>query len=70
MTLAEYIDQTGETHEQLATKIGECSVSGLRKWLRGERIPQKEVMERIFVATDGKVRPDDFYDIPKEGVPA
>lgn len=61
MTLAEYIAETGETHEQLAHRIGECSVGGLRKWLRGDRIPQKDQMDRIVAATGGKVMPNDFY---------
>lgn len=62
MKLAEYIEETRETHEQLAARIGDCSVSGLRKWLRGERIPQKDQMGRIVAATDGKVMPNDFYE--------
>jgi hypothetical protein len=68
MTLAEYINETGETHEQLATRIGDCSVGGLRKWLRGDRIPQKEQMDRIFAATNGRVQANDFYGQSKREV--
>ena len=68
MTLFEYLMETGETHQQLADRIGDCSLGGLRKWLRGDRIPQKDQMARIVAATGGKVMPNDFYGYSSAGV--
>jgi len=65
MTLAEFVKATSIPLDELAAKIGDCSVSGLRKWINRERIPQKDQMERIVAATDGQVLPNDFYDLPK-----
>lgn len=61
MKLSDFIEQNGLTHEQMAERVGDCSVSGLRKWLRGERVPRPDQMRKIAEITDGLVSPNDFY---------
>lgn len=63
MKLAEFKKQKNLTDEALAGLIGDCTVSALRKWLAGDRIPRKDQMERIADVTDGSVLPNDFYGI-------
>jgi len=63
MKLADFKKQRNLTDEALAALIGECTVSALRKWLAGDRIPRKDQMERIAAVTDGQVLPNDFYSI-------
>ncbi len=36
----------------------------VRLWATGERIPRKNVMGGIVIATDGATQPNDFYDLP------
>lgn len=38
-----------------------CSVSGVRKWAAGERIPGRDAMPVIKKVTRGKVAADDFF---------
>tara|TARA_R100000152_G_C6779233_1_gene210664 strand:+ start:2759 stop:2995 length:237 start_codon:yes stop_codon:yes gene_type:complete len=35
----------------------------LAKWILGVRIPRKAEMEMIHSITDGKVQPNDFYNL-------
>ena len=63
MKLSDFKKQQGLSYEQLTTLIGDCSESAVIKWERGERVPQKDQMERIFRATNGAVTPNDFFDI-------
>lgn len=37
------------------------SLSAVSRIARGERFPTPETMRRIFLATDGKVKADDFF---------
>lgn len=63
MRLADFKKNRNLTDDGLAALIGDCTVSALRKWLAGDRIPRKDQMERIAVVTDGQVMPNDFYGI-------
>lgn len=71
MKLIDFKHTEGLTDEALAALIGDCSVSALRKWYSGDRIPRKDQMDRIARVTRGLVLPNDFYgihgaDIPQE----
>jgi transcriptional regulator with XRE-family HTH domain len=63
MKLSDFKKEQNLTDDALAAIIGDCSVSALRKWFSGERIPRKDQMERIAEVTAGKVLPNDFYDV-------
>lgn len=62
MTLADYLNQEGLTNAAFASeiKVNQSTVARLRN---GDIMPSKAVMVRIFFATKGKVRADDFYGL-------
>lgn len=68
MKLKEYIETSGDTVAQYADLIG-ISVRAVWRYMLPPhdpraQIPHRAVMRRIFIQTGGKVRPDDFYDLP------
>jgi hypothetical protein len=71
MKLARYMTDNSLSDDQMSSLIGDVSVSGLRKWLRDERMPRPEQMRRIFEVTDGAVTPNDFVlgESPVEASP-
>ena len=46
---------------KFAYKSG-LSISAVSRLVRGERFPTPESMRRISLATDGKVKANDFYE--------
>lgn len=60
MKLASYMADNHLTDEQMASQIGNVSISGLKKWLRDERVPRPDQMRRIAEVTSGAVTPNDF----------
>ena len=63
MTLRDYLARTDTDRTQFAATIG-VSAETVRRYLTGERIPDKERMSRIALATDGQVTANDFFDLP------
>lgn len=64
MKLAEFMRINSLSPEALASRLGDVSASGVRKWANEERIPRKDQIERIIEITDGQVMPNDFFSIP------
>ena len=65
MKLAEWRKREGKTQEELAAELG-CSqpyVSQIER-ARNPIVPGTEILERIFLVTDGAVEPNDFYPMP------
>lgn len=60
MKLAQYLTEQNISHEQFAADMGGLSVSGVRKWLYGERVPRPDQMRKIAELTGGRVEPNDF----------
>lgn len=64
MKLSAYLTHENVSPEQLAALIrkkkGKASVSGIVKWLRGERTPRPDQQRVIFEVTGGQVTPNDF----------
>lgn len=60
MELRQYLDDHEIPVSAFATAIG-VSVQAVHRYLTGERIPKREVIERIARATGGKVQPNDFF---------
>ena len=60
MKLAAYMSVHNLSDDEMASRIGDVSVSGLRKWLRDERTPRPDQMRRIDEVTAGAVTPNDF----------
>jgi len=44
----------------MATIIGGCQESAVRKWRTGARIPRRKSLKRILEITEGAVTPADF----------
>ena len=54
------------TLEQAAARVGAANATDARRLARGQ-IPRPDRMRRIYVATKGRVAPNDFYDLPDIG---
>lgn len=60
MYLQDYIREQRVSMRRFAKKSG-LSVSAISRLISNERFPTPETMRRIFLATDGKVKADDFF---------
>jgi len=66
MKLKQYLTENKIPLEQFAQEIG-SSVSGLNKWIYGERVPRPDQQRRIAEVTGGLVEPNDFILPDVEG---
>ena len=66
VTLQDYLTHADIDRAQFARDIG-VSAETVRRYIIGERIPDKERMSRIALATDGQVTANDFFDLPVQG---
>jgi transcriptional regulator with XRE-family HTH domain len=66
VTLRDYLTHASISRHQFAANIG-VSAETVRRYLKGERIPTKELMQEIALATDGQVTANDFFDLPLPG---
>jgi transcriptional regulator with XRE-family HTH domain len=64
MKLAEWIKSKNLTLEEAAARFGAANGSVVERWANGKQLPRPLFMQKIFAATEGLVRPDDFYDLP------
>lgn len=62
MTLIEYLAQPGRTATELASVTG-SAVSTITRAAQGKLTPSRDLMLKIFGATDGLVAPNDFFGI-------
>jgi transcriptional regulator with XRE-family HTH domain len=62
MDLRRYLDDRAIPVTVFADSIG-VSVQAVHRYLNGERMPRREVMERIASVTCGKVQPNDFFTL-------
>lgn len=60
MKLAQYLTDKNISPEQFAADMGGLSISGIRKWMYGERVPRPDQMRKIAELTGGLVQPNDF----------
>lgn len=68
MNLQAYLSRERLTIGEFARRIQVRSHTTVHRYKRGEKIPRRDVMRRIYIATGGSVAPNDFYDLPE--VPA
>ena len=61
MKIGAYRKLVGLTLAELALKIG-VTEGSMSRYENGERIPTREILQRIKAVTDGAVQPNDFYD--------
>lgn len=62
MTLQEYLTEAQLTPSQFAERSG-ISAGAVRRYIAGTRIPDKEMMTKIALATGCKVTANDFFGI-------
>lgn len=62
MKLGDYLQTTGTSRADFAQTI-EVSTETVRRYIAGTRIPEKDVMEKIALATTCKVTANDFFGI-------
>ncbi len=62
MKLSDYLAERNEMIGAFANRIG-VSHETVRRYVRGERRPDWEVLEKIAVATDGSVTANDFVAV-------
>ncbi len=68
MKIGEYRKQEGLTLQGMGLKIG-VTEGSMSRYENGERIPTREILQRIREVTDGAVQPNDFYDSPSNDNP-
>ena len=62
MKLQEYLKSESVGQEAFAEKIG-VSQQAVALWVSGDRIPRPGAMHTIWAVTDGRVGPNDFYNV-------
>lgn len=62
MKLETYLIEEGLTQAAFASRLGVPSGT-IHRYIRNIRKPSKNMLSRIFDATNGKVTPNDFYGI-------
>lgn len=70
MTLKDWLADRDVSVSQFAERIGRTSES-VRRYVAGERIPDKETMPLIATETEGAVTANDFFGIessPSSGI--
>ena len=61
MTLKEYIKINKISQAKFARRCG-VSRSAINHFIAGRRYPNPETMRRILLASNGEVKPNDFFD--------
>ncbi len=64
MKLEAYLNKTHQSIEDFAQEAG-ISAQAIYKYLRGERLPRKEFLNRLAAVTNGEVTANDFLDLPQ-----
>lgn len=65
MKLQDWLDQEGVEAREFARRISR-SPEAVRRYLTGERIPDKDTMPLIVRATSTAVTPNDFFGLPDQ----
>ena len=60
MQLRQYLTKRNIAIPAFAERIG-VTQQAVHRYLTGERLPRRDVMERIKAATGGAVQPNDFF---------
>lgn len=62
MNLKKYLEKNKILKQELAKDIN-ITYTAICSYIRGSRIPRKEIFKSIFLNTYGKVQPNDFFPI-------
>lgn len=63
MHISEYLNERELSQAQFGAEIG-VSQSAVERYVNRKRIPDEDVMRRIYQITKGQVTANDFYDLP------
>lgn len=69
MTLKEWLTENSIEARDFAPLISR-SPEAIRRYIAGERIPDRETMPLIVFQTGGAVTPNDFFNLPSTLPPA
>ena len=71
MKLGDWLSKEGLTTPQFGERIGRTAET-VRRYVSGERIPDRDTMPIIAEVTSREVMPNDFFDLARvrEQVPA
>jgi transcriptional regulator with XRE-family HTH domain len=61
MKLQDYLKAKRISQARFARRVG-MSRSGVSRLIAGNRYPSPETLRKVFLATDGEVKANDFYD--------
>jgi predicted transcriptional regulator len=64
MRLEKYLQDYSISAADFAGQIGAKSRATVYRYIKGIRMPEVEVMTKIFEVTNGQVTANDFYNIP------
>lgn len=62
MKLSDYLSSENVSMSEFARRIEVRNARTVQRYVRGERVPTRSVMERISRETDGRVCPNDFFE--------
>jgi len=64
MKLPDYLQQNNLSSADFARLIEVNERESVRRYINGTRRPAPKIMMKIIAVTGGKVRADDFFDLP------
>jgi len=64
MTLAEYLKKSGRTATSLAKQVG-CATSTITRAAKGQTLPTRTLMTKIYLATGQLVHPRTYLELAK-----
>ena len=70
MTLEDFRNENELSYAGLAGRIGAITAKMAERYCKGTKPRDERIMRRIFDITAGKVTPNDWYDLPSDGVAA
>ena len=63
MRLSEFLSQGGISLNEFARRVGAKNARTIQRYTKHGRIPSGSMMARIVRETDGKVQPNDFFEL-------
>lgn len=68
MRLSDYLEKNRLTQTEFA-KLIDADQGQIARYISGDRLPRRDVMQKIIDATAGAVTPNDFFDVPADPAP-
>ena len=68
MKLHDYLKEQNIPITSFANSVG-VRRQAIHSYISGEKYPSPKTLKRIVEITNGEVMPNDFYDLPHNGLP-